>query len=120
MGQVGEDECPEADIEGGVGLLDFPEGCRAIALPVTVWAHLEALATDSKEVRRLWSIREAEAAYQIALCQGGADACAAHVEALTAPVPFFRREGVRAGAYMLGGAGAILLGGVALQLIEED
>jgi len=43
---VGADECPELDLPGPV-----PPACRGIVLPVTVWAHLEDLAVDSREVR---------------------------------------------------------------------
>ena len=42
------------------------------------------------------------------------------IDALSQPQPFFQRQGVRGAGYMLGGAAAILLGGVALQLIDEE
>ncbi len=115
---VAANACPEADVDGGVVFL--PDGCSGIVLPVEVWAHLEALAVDSRQVRQLWQVREAQYAYDLALCQGTADACQQQIDALSQPQPFFQREGVRSAGYMLGGAAAILLGGVALQLIDEE
>ncbi len=57
LGPVALDECAEADLPG-----EIPADCRGIVLPVTVWAHLEDLADDSRTVRARHQVDVAELA----------------------------------------------------------
>ena len=117
LGEVDANACPESDVIDGRATLT--EGCSGVVLPVPVWAHLEALAVDSRHVRELYRIEQAAAGYELALTSARAETCQVMLAAELAPVPFWHRPGVHAAGYMMGGAVAVVAGAWAIGLAGQ-
>ena len=62
--------------------------CDGLVLSLQVYSHLELLAIDSRTVRDLYAIREAEHAFEVALLQE-------QVRYLNRPIPWHERPGAR-------------------------
>ena len=100
QGPISPRACPEAAIiDGEIDELLPDDGCEAIAIPVAVWQHLEALAVDSRTVRSLFELQAVEYQAQI-------DRLEWQIARLTEPVPWYDRPGWRGAA----GAGGVVAG----------
>ena len=79
--------CPEAPVIDGE-IDELMPLCDGVVLSLEVYGHLELLAVDSRTVRGLFAIREAEHAFEVAVLEE-------RVRYLERPIPWHERPGTR-------------------------
>jgi len=104
--------CPEAAVVSGEVDELMPTDCDGIVLSLQVWAHLEALAVDSRTVRSHFDLMSAAHKEQIARLDW-------QVEQLTKPIPWHERPGWRGAAVAAGVLTGVILYEASTRAIPE-
>lgn len=112
---IARGECPELALVRGQQA-PAPD-CDGVILPLSVWAHLEALAVDSRRVRALHGRHVYRSELELAAAKERAAWLAQELDAAQAPPSLADRPAAWIAAGMAAGAGAVVFGAWAISLV---